>query len=121
MRARILWLTLVTAMAQGAQADPVASPNGTLVGHFGDVAFDHPILCEKAPFLTARTHDGRGMPAFEAAIIPSSMASIEIRSKAQSRQFGTSVGELDFPMLMEGDVDGIEFSFNVDCPAEFAQ
>ncbi|MAM62214.1 hypothetical protein [uncultured Maritimibacter sp.] len=104
-------------------AQPVENPNGSVSGAFGSTEFDAPVLCERAPFVTARTHGANGMPAFEAAILPSGVVSMEIRTDEISRQFGAtvpaSVDGLSFPVTIAGEIDGIEFSLEVMCPEEF--
>lgn len=120
-----MWLCVFLILATGALAQPVSDSNGRVTGSFGEVVFDHPALCERAPFVTARTHGQTGQPAFEAAMMPNGIVSIEIRSKQHDRQFGAFVdtresGGLKFPLSITGDVDDIDYSFMVECPAEFS-
>ena len=112
-------MILLLALTQASAAAPVASPNGTVTGHFGDTAFDHPLLCERDPFVVARTHDGGGTPAFEAAFVPNGVTSIKIRTGDSTRQFGTATEAAGFPLMIEGEVDGIAYSFEVACPDGF--
>lgn len=108
----------------GLFAQPVEDPNGTVVGTFGSTEFDAPVLCELAPFVTARTHGSSGMPAFEAAILPTGIVSMEIRTDDFSRQFGATVPAsqegLAFPVTIAGDIDGFGYSLEVMCPEDFA-
>lgn len=105
--------------ANAAQAAPVAEPNGRVTGTFGDTALDLPVLCEKAPFLVIRSHDGADTPGVEIAL-PGAMASVEIRTGAGTRQFGTGVDDLAFPLTLAGDVDGTDFDLEITCPAALA-
>jgi len=107
-------------LSTSALAQPVSEPNGSVTGNFGEVIFDLPALCERAPFVTARTHGKAGQPAFEAALMSSGIASVEIRSEQHTRQFGTAIDAINFPLSMAGDIDNIDFSFVINCPAEFS-
>ncbi|WP_103761695.1 hypothetical protein [Roseovarius confluentis] len=110
---------VMLAVAQPGLAAPVETPNGTVTGHFGETEFDHPLLCERDPFVIARTHDGDGAPAFEAAFVSNGVTSIEVRTDTETRQFGTSTDAAGFPLVIEGEVDGTVFSFEVACPDGF--
>ncbi len=125
MQRHALWLSIFLPLATGSLAQPVSDPNGRVTGNFGEVVFDLPALCERAPFVTAKTHDKTGRPAFEAALMPNGIASIEVRSEQHNRQFGAVIDALNFealnfPLSITGDVDDIDFSFLIDCPAEFS-
>lgn len=115
------FLLLVPA---GLFAQAVADPNGSVSGTFGSTEFDAPILCERAPFVTARSHGATGMPAFEAAIMPTGIVSMEVRTEEFARQFGATVPAspegLAFPLTIAGDIDGFDYSFEVTCPEGFA-
>ena len=122
---RMIILPFVLLSAPAALfAQAVEDPNGSVVGTFGSTEFDAPVLCERAPFVTARTHGANGMPAFEAAILPTGIVSMEIRTEEFSRQFGATVPAspegLEFPVTIAGDIDSFDFSFEVTCPEEFA-
>lgn len=117
---RVLFLSVFLPLASGATAEPVSNPNGSVTGKLGEVFFDQPALCERAPFVTARTHGPESQPAFDAALIPNGIGSIEVRSETHSVQFGTSIGEVNFPLSIEGDVDSVEFSVVIDCPTKFS-
>jgi len=105
-------------------AQAVEDTNGSVVGTFGSTDIEVPVLCERAPFVTVRSHGANGMPAFEAAIMPTGIVSMEIRTDEFSRQFGATIPasstRLEFPMTIAGDIDGFDYSFEVICPAEFA-
>jgi hypothetical protein len=113
------WIVFLLALSQAGHAAPVEAPNGTVTGHFGETEFDHPLLCERAPIVVARTHGGDGTPAFEAAFVPNGVTSIEIRTADDTRQFGTATNGAGFPMVIEGDLDGTAYSFEVTCPDDF--
>ncbi|MGK7755660.1 MULTISPECIES: hypothetical protein [unclassified Roseovarius] len=119
MRTKFPCIALMFALAQATHAAPVEAPNGSVTGYFGDTEFDHPLLCERDPFVVARTHDGEGAPAFEAAFVSNGVTSIEIRTGEETRQFGTSTDAAGFPLVIEGDVDGTAYSFEVACPDSF--
>lgn len=113
------WIALLMTLAQTAHAAPVDTPNGTVTGHFGETEFDHPLLCERDLFVIARTHDSGGAPAFEAAFVSNGVTSIEVRTGTETHQFGTSTDAAGFPLVLEGEVDGTVFSFEVACPDGF--
>ncbi|QFT92446.1 hypothetical protein FIU86_06300 [Roseovarius sp. THAF9] len=113
------WVGLTLVFALAARAAPVEAPNGTVTGHFGGTEFDHPLLCERDPFIIARTHDGDGAPGFEAAFVSNGVTSIEVRTGDETRQFGTSTDAAGFPLVLEGEVDGTAYSFEVACPDGF--
>ncbi|QFT99275.1 hypothetical protein FIU85_18310 [Roseovarius sp. THAF8] len=112
-------IALLLTLALPGHAAPVETPNGTVTGYFGETAFDHPLLCERDPFVIARTHDSDGAPAFEAAFVPNGVTSIEIRTGTETRQFGTATEAAGFPLVIEGEVDGTAYSFEVACPDSF--
>ena len=90
MRTELSCIALMLTLAQAGHAAPVDAPNGTVTGHFGETEFDHPLLCERDPFVIARTHDSDGAPAFEAAFVSNGVTSVEIRTEDETHQFGTS-------------------------------
>lgn len=119
MRTELSCIALMLTLAQAGHAAPVDAPNGTVTGHFGETEFDHPLLCERDPFVIARTHDSDGAPAFEAAFVSNGVTSIEIRTEDETHQFGTSTDAAGFPLVIEGEVDGTAYSFEVACPDNF--
>lgn len=122
---RLTSITFVLMSAPvGLLAQAVEDPNGSVSGVFGSTEFDAPVLCERAPFVTARTHGANGMPAFEAAMMPTGIVSMEIRTNAFSGQFGATIpassAGLTFPVTIEGDIDGFDYAFEVMCPEDLA-
>ncbi|QYX58265.1 hypothetical protein K1T73_07870 [Roseovarius sp. SCSIO 43702] len=109
----------ILAWAGSAAAQPVADPNGHVSGQFGGTELDMPALCEKAPIAVVRTHDGADAPGVEIAL-PGRVASIEVRTGDATHQFGKTVEVEEFPVTLEGTVDGVDYALTLDCPADFA-